>query len=148
MTTNKGGRKKISFDWAEVDKFLMSGCTGTQAASAVGISFETLSRRCLSEKKMGFGDYAAKKKQKGNSYLHAKQYQVAMSGNTTMLVWLGKQRLGQSDQPQDKQEFNGSLANLLDVMHLIKSSDDFDALIGLAKKNADKKQKIEEGIKC
>jgi len=74
-------------------------------------------------------------KQKGNSFLLGKQYQVAMGGNTTMLIWLGKQRLAQTDHPTDKQEFNGSLASLLDVMHMIKSSEDFDALVELAKNN-------------
>lgn len=30
--------------------------------------------------------------------LRAAQYKAAMEGNTTMLIWLGKQRLGQSDK--------------------------------------------------
>jgi len=30
------------------------------------------------------------------------QYTAAMEGNTTMLVWLGKQHLGQSDQQSIK----------------------------------------------
>ena len=32
--------------------------------------------------------------------LRAKQFELAMRGNPTMLVWLGKQELGQSDRQQ------------------------------------------------
>lgn len=127
--------KKIPIDWKEVDKFLVSGCAGTQVADALGIHADTLYNRCKEEKKMVFTAYSARMRQKGNSYIHAKQYQTAMNGNTTMLIWLGKQRLGQSEQPKGTQEFNGSLASLLDVMHMIKSSEDFDALVQLAKNN-------------
>jgi len=39
--------------------------------------------------------------------LAQKQYEVAMSGNVTMLIWLGKQYLSQSE----KQELSGSSDN-------------------------------------
>ena len=37
----------------------------------------------------------------GRVSLRRKQVELAMSGNATMLVWLGKQLLGQRDQPAD-----------------------------------------------
>ena len=39
-----------------------------------------------------------KKKKKA---LEEKQYEVAMEGNVQMLIWLGKQHLGQTDKPVD-----------------------------------------------
>jgi len=33
--------------------------------------------------------------------LEDKQWEVAMDGNIQMLIWLGKQYLGQSDNPND-----------------------------------------------
>ena len=33
--------------------------------------------------------------------LQDKQWEVAMEGNVQMLIWLGKQYLGQSDNPND-----------------------------------------------
>lgn len=36
----------------------------------------------------------------GHVSLRRKQYQTAIEGNITMLIWLGKQRLGQTDIPQ------------------------------------------------
>jgi hypothetical protein len=39
-----------------------------------------------------------KGKASGKIKLRRKQFDVAMKGNTTMLIWLGKQILGQNDQ--------------------------------------------------
>ena len=36
--------------------------------------------------------------------LREKQWELAMMGNVQMLIWLGKQYLGQSDKPQVKEE--------------------------------------------
>jgi len=130
-----GGRKVIPIDWDVVSKCLMTGSNGVQTAAFIGVCEDTLYNRCKIDQGVDFSVYLTKQKQKGNSFLIGKQYQVAMGGNTSMLIWLGKQRLGQTDQPKEKQEFNGSLANLLDVMHMIKSSEDFDALVQLAKNN-------------
>ena len=139
MAKKSPTKQRVTIDWSDVDKYLVGGAKGSEIAAALGIHYDTLADRCKSEFNMLFSEYSAKKRQKGNMMLHAKQFQTAMTGNTTMLVWLGKQRLSQTDQPKDTQEFNGSLANLLDVMHMIKNEDDFDALVNLAK---DKKKVV------
>ena len=61
-----------------------------------------------------------------------------------MLIWLGKQRLGQTDQPRDKEEFNGSLSSLLGMVHMIKSSGDFSALVKLARKDTSEEELKED----
>lgn len=142
-TSKPMGRKKLPIDWDVVDKCLMTGSSGIQTAAFLGINQDTLYDRCFAEKKISFSAYSLEQRQKGNSLLLGKQFQVAMGGNTTMLVWLGKQRLKQTDQPTDAQEFNGSLASLLGVMHLIKTSEDFDALVNLANKTAIENKKKE-----
>jgi len=129
------GRPRAPINWEEVDKLLIYGSSGVQVAAFLGIDRVTLYDRCVKDRGVDYTTYSTEKRQKGNSLLLGKQFQAAMGGNTTMLIWLGKQRLDQSEQPQSKQEFNGSLSSLLDVMHLIKSSDDFDALVSLAKNN-------------
>jgi len=136
----KGGRKKVNIDWDMLDKYLVSGANGPQVAAVAGVHRDTLYARCLTDNGIDFTSYSQERRQKGNSNLLGKQYQVAMGGNTTMLIWLGKQRLGQSEQPKDKQEFNGSLAGLLDVMHLINNADDFTALVDLARKSREKER--------
>lgn len=112
----EGGRPLISIDWKKVDQLLISGCRGTEVASFLGIHKDTLYDRCVKEKNMSFSDYSAQKRQKGDSLLKHKQFQIGMEGNTTMLVWLGKQRLKQKENPQTADDFNGSLAELLDLL--------------------------------
>jgi len=102
---DRGGRRTpYPINWDEVDKFLMAGASGVQIASVIGITYETLYERCVKEKKKPWSEYSLEKKQKGNSMLLGKQYQIAMKGNVTMLVWLGKQRLGQREKFLDDNE--------------------------------------------
>jgi len=122
---NKKGRPKININWAEVEKYLMAGCSGTQIAAALGIHKDTLYERCKTEHGMIYSNYSAEKRQKGNSALLGKQFQVAMSGNVSMLVWLGKQRLGQQETPKLTDGFNGKLAEFLDeIKKMNKAKED------------------------
>jgi len=141
-----GGRKAIPIDWREVDKALMAGAKGTDIADALDIHHDTFYARCQQEKGMLFSEYASKKRRKGDVMLHVAQFNNAMSGNTSMQVWLGKQRLGQKDDPKNENEFNGSLANLLDLMHLINTTEDFKALIDLAHKQKENKGEQNDGV--
>ena len=52
------------------------------------------------------------KRQEGNDVLFGKQYELAKSGDRGMLIWLGKNRLDQSDKKEIKQHNTGSLINI------------------------------------
>lgn len=106
------GRKKIIIDWDKVDKMLMAGANGVQVAAMLGIHYNTLARACQEEKKCDFSAYLLDKKEKGNSLLLAKQYDLAMNGDRGMLIWLGKNRLDQSDKKEIKQELTGEAINV------------------------------------
>jgi hypothetical protein len=41
---------------------------------------------------------------------------VALEGNQSMLIWLGKNRLGQRDDPITESAFNGALAETLELL--------------------------------
>ena len=73
----------------------MAGNPVTSIATILGCSTDTLHRRFAAVIKKGY--------ERGNHSLRLMQYQKAMDGNTTMLIWLGKQRLGQSDRSEVKQ---------------------------------------------
>ena len=98
-------RPKTVIDWNKVDKYLQAQCDGVGIAGLLGISPDTLYRACQEVHKMGFAQYSAQKKAEGVELLKAKQYQLAMKGNVTMGIWLGKQYAGQ----RDKQEINQTL---------------------------------------
>jgi hypothetical protein len=90
-------------DWEKVDRLIEAGCSGHEIAPAIGISSDTLYERCVLEKEMTYSDYSSKLRSKGDGLIKAKQFQLAMSGNPSMLIWLGKNRLGQSDKAQIEQ---------------------------------------------
>ena len=118
------GKPPIPIDWNKVDKFLESGCLGTEIAGSLGCSPDTLYLRCEKEKHMTFTAYSAQKKSSGDSLLRAAQMQLALKGNSSMLIWLGKNRLGQKDDPYQELSFNGTLALTLDeIMKMKKSTD-------------------------
>ena len=99
-------RPKVNIDWERVNELLEADCEGTEIAAYLGIVPNTLYRRCEEDHKISFSKYLQEKKAKGNSLLKEKQFNTAMSGDRTMLIWLGKQRLGQSEKSQQTLEIS------------------------------------------
>jgi len=88
-------------DWKLVDDLLISGCLGTEVAAHFGIHAETLYRRCEKDKKVGFSEYLRQKRAKGDCLIREAQFDAAVRGRDRgMLIWLGKNRLGQSDKAE------------------------------------------------
>lgn len=117
-------RPLIPIDWNLVDRYLESACTGVEIAGVIGCSADTLYKRCVDEKGVNFTAYASQKRSRGDSLIKVAQMQVALKGNTSMLIWLGKNRLGQKDDPRQEIEFNGTLAVILDDLKKTKKSTD------------------------
>lgn len=69
-------------------------CTMTEIAAVTGLSVDTLERRFAVPIKRG--------REVGKATLRREQYRLAMNGNPTMLIWLGKQLLGQSDKTEQR----------------------------------------------
>ena len=101
-------RPKATIEWAKVDRMMEAGCTGPEVAATLGVCPDTLYRACERDNKIGFADYSAIKRASGDRLLKVKQFEVAMTGDKTMLVWLGKQRLGQSEKSEVKADHNFS----------------------------------------
>lgn len=93
-------RPLTEIDWDQVDKMCEIHCTGEEQASILGVDYDTLNAACKRDKGIGFSDYFKQKSSGGKMSLRRRQYTSAMDGNTTMLVWLGKNWLGQSDMPE------------------------------------------------
>lgn len=77
-------------------------CTIEEIAMVVGCSRDTIERRVRAEIKAGRGCPIQRGRAKGRQSLRMAQYQAAKAGDRTMLVWLGKQWLGQSDRAPDE----------------------------------------------
>jgi AcrR family transcriptional regulator len=71
------------------------GCSGDEIAAVAGCSRATIYRNFETVLKRGH--------ECRNASLRQRQFRTAMEGNPGMLIWLGKQYLGQ----RDKQELSG-----------------------------------------
>ena len=98
-------RPEKPVDWKKVDQLLLAGCHGTEIAPHFNINVDTFYRKVQEKYKVGFTEYSALKKHQGDSLLRAKQYEKALQKDNTMMIWLGKQRLGQRENT-DAQSFS------------------------------------------
>ena len=100
----EGGRPVFKVDWKMVAGLLKIQCTGEEIAAAIGCSYDTIERACKREQKISFADYSAQNRGSGRASLRRVQWKSAESGNPTMLIWLGKNWLDQTDKAEIKAE--------------------------------------------
>lgn len=96
-----GGRPRRELTGKErafFDAMCAAGALEKDISEALAIDRDTLAAICKRDYGMGFSAYREQKRGKGRAALASKQLQVAMSGNPTMLIWLGKQWLDQHDR--------------------------------------------------
>ena len=84
--------KKYNIDTEQVEKLAGLGCTNIEIASFFGCT-ESLIRKSYSENVL-------KGKENGKIRLRQWQMKSAQKGNVAMLIWLGKQMLGQTDKQE------------------------------------------------
>jgi len=87
-----GRPKKYNLDTNKVEELAGYGCTDTEMASFFDISRTTLERN--------YGQFITKGRDKGKTRLRKLQWKSAEKGNVVMLIWLGKQVLGQTDRKE------------------------------------------------
>lgn len=92
------GRPRKEVNWEEFDKLCAIQCTEEEIAAWFDMSRELLNQRCKEEYDMTFLALFRQKRQKGFSSLRRNQFKRATGGSDTMLIWLGKQYLGQKDK--------------------------------------------------
>lgn len=98
IVSEKMGRPHFPVDWETVDGMMAIQCTGEEIAGVLGCDYDTLVRAIKREKDCTFAEYFAQKSADGKMSLRRTQYNAALEGNATMMVWLGKQWLGQTDK--------------------------------------------------
>lgn len=88
----KQGRPKLNITADKVEKLARIHCTIPEIAAVLGCSEQTIRGRFLASLRKG--------RRKGCRSLRRKQYETAMEGNPTMLIWMGKQMLKQKDKQE------------------------------------------------
>lgn len=105
----KGEEKKIGRPRKHIDKELFEEmceyqCTMQEICLGVGVTDKTLTNWCKETYGKSFSEIFKEKRVKGFASLRATQYRLAKSGNATMLIWLGRNWLGQTDKPPEPKE--------------------------------------------
>jgi len=83
--------KKYNIDNKDVEKLASYGCSVREIANYFGCSEDLI--------KKSYSQFVTKGKDKGKIRLRQMQWRAAENGSVPMLIWLGKQILGQTDQP-------------------------------------------------
>lgn len=92
--------------WDQLDALIV-WASQEYCCEKLGVNTDTLTNRIKEKFGMSFSDYKAKRQEPMRINLLKKQYDVAMGGNVALLIWLGKQYLGQSEKvTQEIQEVN------------------------------------------
>ena len=86
------GRDGIIVPPQQVEDLAEIGCTNKEIANFFGVDDSTLN--------YNFKHELAKGRANLNQRLRRAQIQYAIGGNATLLIWLGKNILGQTDTPQ------------------------------------------------
>lgn len=89
---SKPGPQLIEIDPKLVEALASVGCPNTEIADILGVSVSTLSKRNNDDLVKGRSDLRMK--------LRRKQVDMALQGDRTMLIWLGKQYLGQTEKQE------------------------------------------------
>lgn len=84
---------EVIIDPKEVYKVAKLWCTWNEMAEWFGLPVETF--------KFNFRDIVVKARNETKQFLRREQIKVALTGNVPMLIWLGKQVLGQLERPEE-----------------------------------------------
>lgn len=115
---NKGGRPKKLINYKTLDSLCRIHCTGEECANILGLKYETMDEAIKRDKGKGFREYFAEKSAGGKRSLRRKQWTKALAGDNTMLIWLGKQHLGQVDKHEVQENVNIKQELELKVIHV------------------------------
>src|SRR5688572_15523669 len=105
---NKGGRPRKEIDQGFFERLCVIQATLEEIAGVLRVSEDTVERWCERTYELGFAECFKKFSAPGKTSLRRYQFDLAKKGNATMLIWLGKQYLGQTDKPTEEpdQEVN------------------------------------------
>ena len=99
-----------NIDWDFVGEYLMAGCSGVEVAAQLGIHENTLYQRCKSDLGIDFVAFKQEKQASGESLLRKVQFDAAIKDkDRAMLIWLGKQRLGQKEKGEQDIKVDGGI---------------------------------------
>lgn len=99
----KIGRPKKEIDQDRFEKLCGLQCTKEDICDFFGVTDKTIDAWCKRTYKDSFSVVFKQKRGKGKCSLRRYQFALAQK-NANMAIWLGKQYLGQSNTPEQKED--------------------------------------------
>ena len=116
----KVGRPKIEWsekEYAAIEYMANIHCTAKEMAGVMKVDEDTLNRLIKEHYNVeNFSEWYERYSASGKMSLRRAQFKSAEAGNYTMLIWLGKQWLGQSDRVETTHSAEGELKGLLEFL--------------------------------
>lgn len=116
MTTSKGGRPKKQIDYETVKKLASIMCTQEEIANHLELNVRTLQRD------EEFSRIYKTAQETGKMSLRRAQFESAIKNRSvTMQIWLGKQYLGQRENPETDKEIEELNNNIIKISELLNN---------------------------
>lgn len=97
-SAKRAGRPRKEINYKTLGNLCKLQCTGEECAAVLGIDYDTLGRSLKRDGHVNFAEFNKKHAGHGRMSLRRLQWKAANAGNVGMLIWLGKQYLGQADK--------------------------------------------------
>lgn len=104
--TKSAGRPRLEFDLKQVAQLGAIQCTDGEVAAVLGCSRQTILNR--KDEDPDFLAAIERGRESGKASLRRLQWKAANAGNTAILIWMGKQYLGQTDRQDLRHDFIGT----------------------------------------
>ena len=125
---NKGGRPKFELSDDDITKLINMiriQCTQEEVCGVFGATDKTLNLALKNKGFLGFSELYKKHQGEGKASLRRSQWKAATESlNPTMLVWLGKQMLGQTDKIEQTNDVKISMPTQISLVAASDNSDD------------------------
>ena len=103
-TDPRAGSGEIFIDASIFEELCRIQCTQLEICSVLNVSDEKLAQWCRKTYKVNFSEISKVFRSEGNTSLRRRQFLNAQSGDTKMLIWLGRNWLKQTDKQESPED--------------------------------------------
>lgn len=107
-------RPRKEIDVKQFENLCGIQCTMEEICAVLDVTDKTLEKFCRETYGDSFSVVFREKRGRGKASLRRSQFKLAES-NATMAIWLGKQYLGQKDNPDDGSKAGDKVTVIIDV---------------------------------
>lgn len=107
--------KPVEIDWNEFDRLCGIQCSLREIAQWFNCSEDSIERHVEKTHGVKFAEYFDAKRGTGKVALRRKMYDMAMSGDRVMLIWVSKNLIGWSEKIDTKQQIDTKVEVLSEI---------------------------------